>query len=62
MHVQILKAKSGTLSKFMSFKALVGKQTSEYMKALCLDCGSEYLSHDSKTFGEKMAFNNNSFN
>jgi hypothetical protein len=62
MLVQILKAKSGTLFKIMSFKALVEKQINEYMKALCLDHGGEYLSHDSKTFCEKMAFNNNSFN
>jgi transposase InsO family protein len=53
MLVQILKAKSGTLSKFMNFKALAEKQISEYMKTLCLDHGGEYLSHESKTFCEK---------
>jgi hypothetical protein len=61
MFVQILKTKSGTLFKFMNFKALVGKQTNEYMEALHLDHGCEYFYMIPKHFVNNMAFNN-SFN
>jgi hypothetical protein len=45
----------------MNFKALVGKQTNEYMEALHLDRGCEYFYMIPKHFVNNMAFNN-SFN
>lgn len=44
--IYFLKSKNETFSKFQEFKALVENQTTKHIRALSIDNGGEFVSHE----------------